>query len=50
MSEAEGKGAKHVALEMIEQAQGLLEQAAEAICPVRGLGQLGKRCCKFALK
>ena len=38
MNEAEGKAAKHLALDMIEQAQGLLEQAAEAICPVRGLG------------
>ncbi len=38
MSEAEGKAAKHVALDMIEQAQGLLEQAAEAIFPIRGLG------------
>tara|TARA_R110002096_G_scaffold24760_41_gene78146 strand:+ start:6224 stop:6673 length:450 start_codon:yes stop_codon:yes gene_type:complete len=38
MNQREGEAAKYRALGFIEQAQGLLEQAAEAICSVRGLG------------
>jgi len=38
MNLAEGEAAKLQALEMIEQAQTLLTQAAEVVSPVKGLG------------